>query len=382
MFGSIKGRLLAFFVMSVSMQAALAMYWIGQNEPSSGAGMTVIILSITLLLGFYGWVQSSVINPLKKMKVSFEGSASNVADKASLSELKALHTVVAASISEYKNQLQEVCGSADSINVICKELASLSVGEEDAIAQSFDDLQGADSSASSMLETVDNVSDHANTAAEAAETANSQASDGQAVVEAATKSIQSLANEVERAATAIQKLEEDSDSIGAILEVIRGIADQTNLLALNAAIEAARAGEHGRGFAVVADEVRTLAQRTQEATEEINDMIARLQEGSRNAVSVMSEGRKQAEISVDQSVKAGDSLQAINDSVGSISELNQQIVQTVTQNASASSELTAHIEKIRAISDEGKDHARQRSELCEQLDGAVNRLQRGVQQYQ
>ena len=142
-----------------------------------------------------------------------------------------------------------------------------------------------------------------------------------------------------------------------------------------AAIEAARAGEQGRGFAVVADEVRTLAQRTQEATEEINDMIARLQEGSSNAVKVMAEGRKQAELSVEQASKAGNSLQVITTAIRSISEMNTQIAGAVEGQTSASENINGNLDRMTAIANDGKERVEQRSRLESDLGSAVLSLQ-------
>ena len=162
--------------------------------------------------------------------------------------------------------------------------------------------------------------------------------DGQGVVEGSIDAINRLAGEIERAATVTDKLDEYSTNIGAVLDVIRGIADQTNLLALNAAIEAARAGEQGRGFAVVADEVRTLASKTQESTSEIQDMIERLQTGTREAVSVMQSSRGEAQNSVEQTAIAGESLSKITQAVSVINDMSTHIASAAEEQSSVSQE--------------------------------------------
>ncbi len=166
------------------------------------------------------------------------------------------------------------------------------------------------------------------------------------MVDSTIAAIHSVADEVTRAAAVIQELESDSRNIGTILETIKGIADQTNLLALNAAIEAARAGEQGRGFAVVADEVRKLAQSTQEATARIQQMINSLQSKAIDAVQVMEEGSKRVNASVEQAGQAGESLEKIGHAVSSIREMNQHIATAATTQSQVTVGITSNLEAI------------------------------------
>lgn len=204
-------------------------------------------------------------------------------------------------------------------------------------------------SMSEMREKVEQVSSHASEAANAATSADREAQQGKTVVHETINAINRLASEVEKAGTVIQQVEQDSTQISMVLDVIRGIAEQTNLLALNAAIEAARAGEQGRGFAVVADEVRTLAEKTQQSTMEIQQMIERLQQGAKGAVDVMQEGRKQADSSVEQAALAGASLESINGVVNSIADMNLRISQVSGRHSEISVELSRHLEGIREV---------------------------------
>jgi len=203
-----------------------------------------------------------------------------------------------------------------------------------------------------MAASVQEVANNAQRTAEAASRANSEAATGTEVVNRTGAAIGQLAQDIQRAGDVIHELEAHSNDITKVLDVIRGIAEQTNLLALNAAIEAARAGEQGRGFAVVADEVRNLASRTQQSTQEINSMISALQGGARQAVDVMQRSREQAMQSVEQAAQAACSLQGINSRVNEISEMSIQIAAAVEQQSAVSENINQNIVSIRGGSDQ------------------------------
>jgi methyl-accepting chemotaxis protein len=198
------------------------------------------------------------------------------------------------------------------------------------------------------------------------------------VIDKVINAIGDLAKEVEKAAGVIQQLEGESKNIGSVLDVIKSIAEQTNLLALNAAIEAARAGEQGRGFAVVADEVRTLAGRTQESTSEIEEMITRLQSGANNAVKVMEEGKDMTQVGVEQAASAGEALQTINEAVTKISDMNTQIASAAEEQSAVTEEINRSIVNINQVAEQsatGAGHVASASDdlarLAEQLKGLV-----------
>jgi methyl-accepting chemotaxis protein len=186
-------------------------------------------------------------------------------------------------------------------------------------------------------------------AAEAARSADDEAANAHAVVQQTIDVINQLAQEVSAAGHAMQQLESESNNIGMVLDVIKGIAQQTNLLALNAAIEAARAGEQGRGFAVVADEVRTLASRTQESTQEINDMISRLQSGAKSAVEIMLNSQHRAEAAVEQSARARTAIDTIAGAVASISDRNHQIASSAEEQSAVVEKLNRNVNAIRDL---------------------------------
>ena len=210
-----------------------------------------------------------------------------------------------------------------------------------------------------MTSTVQDVARTAASADEAALQADGKAGEGRSVAAQALSATEDLANEVHHAADVIRQLESESDNIGTVLDVIRGIAEQTNLLALNAAIEAARAGEQGRGFAVVADEVRTLAGRTQASTQEIQRMIEGLQQGSKSAAQAMEKGQSKAQHSLEQVRRADGALEDISGAVSQIKSMNAQIATAAEEQGSVAEEINRNVVSIRDLSAQSSEGAAQ-----------------------
>lgn len=232
-----------------------------------------------------------------------------------------------------------------------------------------------------MSGSVDDVAHSAAQAANDANEATTVANDGRQIVQQTVVSIQQLSDNVSETAEVIGRLESDSNKVGSVLDVIKGIAEQTNLLALNAAIEAARAGEHGRGFAVVADEVRTLASRTQQSTEEIQSTIEHLQSAAHSAVEVMSRGTEQAGSSVETANKAGISLESITSTIGRINQMNDQIARNTEEQRSVAIDIVRHVDDIHERTDQTANRSGELGSMCKELADLAQHLESIAKQF-
>ncbi|KTS97845.1 chemotaxis protein [Pseudomonas parafulva] len=261
-----------------------------------------------------------------------------------------------ASMQRMTQGLRDLIGGiGDGVTQIASAAEELSAVTEQTSAGVTNQKVETDQVATAMNQmtaTVHDVARNAEQASEAAVMADQQAREGDRVVSEAVAQIERLASEVANSSEAMSQLKGESDKIGSVLDVIKSVAQQTNLLALNAAIEAARAGEAGRGFAVVADEVRSLAQRTQQSTEEIEELIAGLQSGTQRAASVMDSSRQLTDSTVELTRRAGSSLENITRTVSSIQAMNQQIATAAEEQTAVAEEINRSVINVRDISDQ------------------------------
>jgi len=292
------------------------------------------------------------------------------------------HDVIGEIIDSFNGMgatLRDIIGKLYSESKALQEASTGMVSATDtALALTRDQQQQVTQVATAMNElsaSAGEVARHAAETARATQEADEHGNTAKVVVVEAMSAVDVLADMVQGAAEVIGRLEQESENIGKVLAVINDIAEQTNLLALNAAIEAARAGEQGRGFAVVADEVRTLANRTQQSTEEISTMIERLQSGSREAVAAMEAGREQAVNGVDLTEQAAEALAIIAGAISTISEMSEQIAQASREQTTVVEDVNGSVNAISGLCDQTTESVGHIDDTARELARLANALQ-------
>jgi len=348
----------------------------------------IITLIILLILGGLAGIlfAGAITRPIQLLTTTIDKIEKNSDLTARIKihnkdELGAVGESMNRMLEKFQSSIAHVNATTDHLASSSEGLTSITQETMGAINRQRNETEMVATAMNEMNSTVREVSANALHAANSASEAQQQTLDGKRIVSDAVDSIQALSDEISQASKVINNLEKDSEQIGSVLDVIRGIAEQTNLLALNAAIEAARAGEQGRGFAVVADEVRTLASRTQQSTQEIQQMIERLQAGSHGAVSAMDKGANQAKISVERASQAGESLVAITHAVAQITDMNALIATAAEEQSAVAEEINANINNISHVADETATGANQVNNETQQLEQLASELKKMITQF-
>ncbi|SUP92744.1 chemotaxis protein [Vibrio owensii] len=348
------------------------------------AGIAVVILAA---LGMVALLLKTVVKPINDIKeamvqiASGEGDLSQRISINSQDEIGQLAggfnqfvTKIQATVSQVVESSNTLRQEMNNLNALTSTIADSTVGQQrdsEAVAAAVHEMQV----------TSRNVSDSATEAALASQTANEELSNTNVILEQTVAAIRDLAGEIESASQVINTLDNDVSNIASVLDVIRGIAEQTNLLALNAAIEAARAGEQGRGFAVVADEVRSLASRTQKSTGEIQTMIEKLQAGAAQAVEVMHGSKTSSEDTIQSAGLATESLAEILNAIARMNEMNTHIATAAGQQSSVSDEVNSNVQGIADSSTSIVDVVSQAQQSLSMLSEQTQQLDKQVSQF-
>ncbi|MDQ0738182.1 methyl-accepting chemotaxis protein [Pseudomonas sp. W4I3] len=346
-------------------------------------GLLVIATALTLL---FAWLLTrSITGPISQaLEAAEEVAEGNLTRPIKVDgndEAGRLLAAMAKMQDKLRDTLQRIAGSATQLASAAEELNAVTDESARGLTQQNNEIEQAATAVNEMTSAVEEVARNAVSTSEASRNATTSAGDGRDLVQETVSAIERMSGDVQATATLIGELANESRDIGKVLDVIRGLADQTNLLALNAAIEAARAGEAGRGFAVVADEVRALAHRTQQSTSEIERMIGSIQAGTEHAVDSMRNSTERAESTLNIAKGAGMSLDTINTAIIEINERNLVIASAAEEQAQVAREVDRNLVNIRDLSVQSATGASQTSaasselsRLAVDLNGMVGRF--------
>jgi len=346
-------------------------------------GLLVIATALTLL---FAWLLTrSITLPIAQaLEAAEEVAEGNLTRPISVDgndEAGRLLAAMAKMQHKLRDTLQRIAGSATQLASAAEELNAVTDESARGLTQQNNEIEQAATAVNEMTSAVEEVARNAVSTSEASRNATTSAGDGRDLVQETVSAIERMSTDVQATASLIGDLANESRDIGKVLDVIRGLADQTNLLALNAAIEAARAGEAGRGFAVVADEVRALAHRTQQSTSEIERMIGSIQTGTEHAVDSMRNSTERAESTLNIARGAGLSLDTINTAIVEINERNLVIASAAEEQAQVAREVDRNLVNIRDLSVQSATGASQTSaasgelsRLAVDLNGMVGRF--------
>lgn len=358
---------------------------------SANAKFTVITLAILIIVCgvFFSWFISRIIKqPIGGEPREIEAMARKIATGDLTVRFEqhqnnsGIYQAMSEMVSNLRAFIEQIHQSTDTLTATAHNMSAITTQAMQGAEQQMAQLENTDRAMDEMAQTVADITQSTQSAADTATTAEESSQHGLNAVAQTTTSITTLKADIDNVSQTISKLAEETQSVGSILDVIRGIADQTNLLALNAAIEAARAGEQGRGFAVVADEVRSLASRTQQSTEEIQAMISRLQQEAQRSVDLMSSNVENAETTAAQIHQAGETLQQVSDSVIAIRDMSIQIASATEQQNAVTQQVSQGVRDVTGTAKETAQGAEKASNDAALLASLADDLATTAKRYQ
>ena len=360
---------------------------IASSQKASTIGLIVALITIAILFAVAIPISNAIRDNLKGIIDSLKNIAQDNGDLTvrlstnSTDDFGDLVYWFNSFIEKLQGVISDVVQTALPLADTATNINKLSQQSMKTFDNQKQSVEKSQLSVDDMTNSVSSITANAASAAQAAVNANMEAERGKVVVENTVSNIKELAININDLAGTILKLETDANSVNVVLEVIKGIAEQTNLLALNAAIEAARAGEQGRGFAVVADEVRNLASRTQKSTEEINLMLEQLQSAAQAAVAMMELSKDKVDTSVESANIAGESLVLITDTVNTIADMNSAIASETEAQENTSQLMVGHVDNIQSCTDEAVSTSTEIASVSGQLSNLANDLEKVARQF-
>lgn len=358
-----------------------------EGQSSSVTIITVTIIALLVSAALFIFFLSLIINSISDIRGQLDNIAQGEGDLTQRIAVEQEDDLgkLAQSFNQVLENLQSMIASIQKLTTElgagATDLSRTAAENRDGVTRQTDSISMVATAINEMQSAIEEVAGNASRASEVTRKAEDKGQNGGQIIRQSSEQVQQLSAQISKAVNVIRQLSEDSNNITSVLEVIRGVAEQTNLLALNAAIEAARAGEQGRGFAVVADEVRTLAQRTQKSTEDIQTMITALQTGVSEIVAVMETGSEQASTAEELALNAETEIQAILEAMTNIADMNTSVASATEEQTQVVDEINKNITQINDLAGESADRSKAIDGISNSLEGYAKELENQTGQF-